>query len=472
MAQVRISGTSIRADSVETRWNGGNWIPTIGTEVWDDGHVTDLPVGTNLIEARAIRENFTSDIKHIYIVIPAVEGVPSAPVNPLASVSGVDEYGTTVDVTWGIPVSDGGVAVDSYYIYRGTELNVLGTLIGTATGTAYSDFIESSTEVVSYFYNIKAHNTVGLGTESIPAMSIGFNGRALFPLIAPVMGTGTYDDILNYVQSNGMDSETIFLVFAGTHIITETDGEMVFILLEYLYPAIQYASTESFIKTLPFEDFVELMDEAMGINEDTVIGYIENYPQADLVTGSGIIEDTFVDLSNPDNNYSTDEHLIAEFELQLESKMMMRLTVGTWVRNISNTTIHMKEYLESYSGYNAVDVYLVGTNILWNPTTVTWNTMPSTGSQQSSITMAGSGNWTTWSGSWPTPSDFGEWQALDIFVVAHYDGGSDNYLEIYSTHASDAGDRPYLVIDYYPPDPTYWNVLEPSIDYIDYKLSL
>ena len=87
--------------------------------------------------------------------------VPSAPT--LLSVTASDKKN---DLSWSAPASDGGAAITSQKIYRGTQSGVL-SLVKTfndGTTTTYSDTGLTNDQV--YYYKISAVNSAGEGTKS------------------------------------------------------------------------------------------------------------------------------------------------------------------------------------------------------------------------------------------------------------------------------------------------------------------
>lgn len=104
--------------------------------------------------------------------------LPGSP-SLLSAIGGVG----TVDLTWSAPADDGGDAITSYAIYRGTTPSSLAQL-GTTTSTSYHD--SSLMRSTLYYFEVRAANSVGLGpsaaasayTAGLPSSPTGLAGSA------------------------------------------------------------------------------------------------------------------------------------------------------------------------------------------------------------------------------------------------------------------------------------------------------
>ena len=86
----------------------------------------------------------------------------SAPSQP-SSITAVGAL-RSITISWSAPASDGGSAVSSYKLYRGsspTSLSLLATL-----GTVYSYVDSSLTDGTTYYYKVSAINVIGEGTAT------------------------------------------------------------------------------------------------------------------------------------------------------------------------------------------------------------------------------------------------------------------------------------------------------------------
>src|SRR5690242_7894019 len=77
---------------------------------------------------------------------------------------------TKITLSWAQPLNNGGSAVTSYKIYRGTRAGGSKNLIKTVSSTVYTIVDESKVNGTQYFYTIKAVNISGDG-ESSPEVS-------------------------------------------------------------------------------------------------------------------------------------------------------------------------------------------------------------------------------------------------------------------------------------------------------------
>jgi subtilase family serine protease len=94
-------------------------------------------------------------------VATATATAPSAP-RTLAAIGSA----TQVKLTWSAPASNGGSAVTSYNVYRGTAANGEGATpyASAITSTSYTD--TAVTKGTTYFYKVTALNSVGEGLAS------------------------------------------------------------------------------------------------------------------------------------------------------------------------------------------------------------------------------------------------------------------------------------------------------------------
>ncbi len=118
----------------------------------------------------------------------SVATAPSAPQNLVAKAGNA-----SVGLTWQAPASNGGAAITGYSVYRGTSVGGedYSTAIWTTTGTAYTD--ATAANGTTYYYTVKATNSVG---PSLPSNEASATPVATSPpgppqlTAAPASGKG------------------------------------------------------------------------------------------------------------------------------------------------------------------------------------------------------------------------------------------------------------------------------------------
>src|SRR3990170_2157359 len=88
---------------------------------------------------------------------PPVEP-PSAPTLAATAREGA------VDLSWSAPTDDGGAAVTTYEVYRGTTAGTATLLTTIEAALAYTDTAVTGGQ--AYWYQVAARNTAGLGARS------------------------------------------------------------------------------------------------------------------------------------------------------------------------------------------------------------------------------------------------------------------------------------------------------------------
>ena len=151
--------------------------------IWDD-----LPIGTK--QAYELRFLFAMD----GAAVPLDSTPPSAP-------TGLTTTGATdsrIDLSWTV-ASDPETGVSSYKIHRD------GGMVGTVTGTAFSD--TGLTEGTSYTYEVSAVNGASIeGPKSLPALATTLADNTP-PTIASVTATGAPNEVV-VVYSEAVDQVT------------------------------------------------------------------------------------------------------------------------------------------------------------------------------------------------------------------------------------------------------------------------
>ncbi len=140
---------------------------------------------------------------------------PDAPTN-LAATAGDG----VVDLTWTAPASDGGSAITGYQVWRGTTSGgetLLASFLGTQT--SYSD--AAVTNGITYYYEVKAVNSVG---SSVPSNEVSATPTATSTATAPApptnlaaaAGDGVVDLSWTASASDGGSAISGYEVWRGT----------------------------------------------------------------------------------------------------------------------------------------------------------------------------------------------------------------------------------------------------------------
>jgi parallel beta-helix repeat protein len=152
-------------DNVANSWDNG--YPS-GGNYWGDYNGTDTKNGINqdLPGSDGIGDipfNITGGPNQDrYPLMNPLVVLPIVPSEPLGlSANPGDGY---VNVTWGLPSSDGGSAISSYRIYRGSSPGGETHLTTIGTSSYYNDTDVTNGQI--YYYEVAAVNAVGEGPKS------------------------------------------------------------------------------------------------------------------------------------------------------------------------------------------------------------------------------------------------------------------------------------------------------------------
>jgi len=99
-------------------------------------------------------------------------GAPAPTVPGAPNLTSATAGNAQVALAWSAPGSDGGAAIDGYYVYRNGS-----KLTGLVGGTSYTD--TSASNGTTYTYTVTAHNSVGESSQS--------NSRSATPVAAPTV---------------------------------------------------------------------------------------------------------------------------------------------------------------------------------------------------------------------------------------------------------------------------------------------
>ena len=138
--------------------------------------------------------------------------VPSAPQGLTATGSN-----GAVQVSWSAPASNGGSAVTSYNVYRGTSVGGEGST-PVATGVTGTSFTDSPlTNGTTYYYKVAAVNAVGTGPQSGEATATPQAAAPTAPLgLTASAGNASVRLSWSVPASNGGSSITGYNVYRGT----------------------------------------------------------------------------------------------------------------------------------------------------------------------------------------------------------------------------------------------------------------
>ncbi len=114
---------------------------------------------TYYYQVTAVNAGGESPASNQVSALPMPPPVPSAPQN-LAATAG----NAQVPLTWQAPASNGGTAITSYRVYRGTTSNSLTLLATLGVVLSYTD--TSVTNGITYYYQVTAINSGGEGVAS------------------------------------------------------------------------------------------------------------------------------------------------------------------------------------------------------------------------------------------------------------------------------------------------------------------
>ncbi len=142
---------------------------------------------------------------------PSSGTVSSAPTN-LASTLTAGK----VALTWSAPASNGGSAITSYNIYRGTSAGgESATAIGTSTSLAYTD--SNVVAGTTYYYVVKAVNSVGTSAASNEASrSVPGTVPSAPTNLASTLSAGKVSLTWTAPASSGSSPVTGYVIYRGT----------------------------------------------------------------------------------------------------------------------------------------------------------------------------------------------------------------------------------------------------------------
>jgi fibronectin type 3 domain-containing protein len=187
------------------------------TTYLDNGQVLN---GQGVDNGHCLNGKFVSgrmDESHPWVQIGASSAVaPSAP-QSLAAKAGDG----SVSLTWTAPASNGGAAVSSYNIYRGTSAGGEGgTAVGTVSGTTLSFTDTGLTNGTTYYYTVKAVNSAGTSAASNEASATPAAVTATVPTApqspAATGGNGSVSLSWSAPSSNGGSPITSYNVYRST----------------------------------------------------------------------------------------------------------------------------------------------------------------------------------------------------------------------------------------------------------------
>ncbi|MDD1755571.1 MAG: fibronectin type III domain-containing protein, partial [Methanomassiliicoccales archaeon] len=125
-----------------------------------------------------------------------------------------------VDLTWSAPASDGGDAILGYSIFRGQSAGSL-SLVATATSTSFQD--GNLQPATTYYYEVRASNSIGLGpavsasasTPGVPSTPSNLDGSSTGSSISITWSAPSQDGgapILSYRVYRGSSEDSLNLV--------------------------------------------------------------------------------------------------------------------------------------------------------------------------------------------------------------------------------------------------------------------
>lgn len=160
-----------------------------------------------------------------YFTVTAVNGIgESAGSNeasatpaaaPSAPTLSATKGNATVSLSWTAPASNGGSALTTYHIYRGTSSGATSYLASTG-GTNTSFVVAGLTNGQAYFFNVTAANALGQGTSSNEASATPSTVPNPPASLAATRGNATVSLSWSAPASNGGSVITAYTVYRGT----------------------------------------------------------------------------------------------------------------------------------------------------------------------------------------------------------------------------------------------------------------
>ncbi len=145
----------------------------------------------------------------------APKTAPSAP-----SLSSSTAGNAQVKISWSAPTSDGGSAITSYKIYRGTAENGETLLKDVGNVLTYTDTALANGQV--YYYKVSAVNSIGESARSNEMSATPLSVPGAPTLTKATAGNGLVSLAWSAPSSNGGSAVTIYAVYRGTAAGQET----------------------------------------------------------------------------------------------------------------------------------------------------------------------------------------------------------------------------------------------------------
>jgi len=121
---------------------------------------------------------------------------------------------STVGLSWSAPASNGGAAVTSYRVYRGTTSGALSLLATIGTNTSFSDVTASNG--VTYYYQVSAVNSKGEGPRTAESSATPGTPPGVPQSLVLTPGASTVGLSWSAPASNGGAALTSYKIYRGT----------------------------------------------------------------------------------------------------------------------------------------------------------------------------------------------------------------------------------------------------------------
>ena len=208
-------GAEITGYRIETSTDGDNWTNLVSSNTGTAYAHTGLALATTYYY-RVSASNSAGEGAASETATTATATNPIAPWTPRSLTT--TSRGTTMNLSWDAPASDGGAPTSGYRIETSTDGDTWTELVSSVTGTTYAD--TGLTVGRTYYYRVAARNSVGLGTASA---AVSETARAVAPgapqsLAATAAGTAINLSWDAPASDGGAE-------ITGYRIETSTDGE-------------------------------------------------------------------------------------------------------------------------------------------------------------------------------------------------------------------------------------------------------